>query len=218
MYDNNTFHSTEGVQEDFWSPTSELQELILVVASSINHLFGLTVLVRRMRPKGRFGSLDQLIESPRDIVTVTDKFPKVREQEWLAQRLGNAVGRRRLFFDYRQQHRKRLATRTDAIGEPSNDNDNDQEVQDAATTIATTFEDNADSDPSRVRQTALERGSIFTSATSLVSDYDQYQAMGRRIPDLPDMILDGNPLDYGGPIECPYCRTIQWFSNRSEWK
>lgn len=200
------------------SSTSEVQELALIIASSINHLFGLSVLVRRMRPKGRFHSLDTPIENPRDVVTVADKFPKVREQEWLAQRLGNAIGRRRLFFNYRQQHRKRLATRTDMVEKSPDDNDDHQGECDIATTIATTFEENTDGDPSKVRQMALERGSIFTSATSLVSDYDQDQAMGRRIPDLPDMILDGSRLNYGWPIECPYCRTVQLFDNRLEWK
>jgi hypothetical protein len=69
------------VSESYEPPTSELQDLALIVASSINQLFGLSVLVRRMKPKGRFRNPDKPTESPRDIVTVADKFPKVREQE-----------------------------------------------------------------------------------------------------------------------------------------
>jgi hypothetical protein len=112
---NDISYATEDVDESYEPPTSDLQELALIVAFSINHLFGLSVLVRRTRPKGRFRSPDKPIESPRDAVTVADNFPKAREQERLAQYLGNAIGRRQLFFNYRQQHRKRLAPRTDAI-------------------------------------------------------------------------------------------------------
>ncbi|KAM5378123.1 hypothetical protein ACJZ2D_004581 [Fusarium nematophilum] len=196
-------------------PTSELQQLLLNLSSSLNHLFGLSVLIRRMRPKGRIRGLDDAPENPRDVVTVTDKFPRVRQRTWLAQRLGNAIGQRRQYFEYRQQHRQRLASHG---SEKNISLDDGEPGVDAATTIATTFEENLDGEPSAARQLLLDRRSIFTAATSLVSDYDENQEMGRRIPDIPDMVLDGLQLDYGIPVECPYCRTIQTFANRLEWK
>ncbi|KAM5349250.1 hypothetical protein ACJ41O_005757 [Fusarium nematophilum] len=168
-----------------------------------------------MRPKGRIRGLDDAPENPRDVVTVTDKFPRVRQRTWLAQRLGNAIGQRRQYFEYRQQHRQRLASHG---SEKNISLDDGEPGVDAATTIATTFEENLDGEPSAARQLLLDRRSIFTAATSLVSDYDENQEMGRRIPDIPDMVLDGLQLDYGIPVECPYCRTIQTFANRLEWK
>lgn len=44
------------------------------------------------------------------------------------------------------------------------------------------------------------------------------EGTGLNIPDLADMVLDGVQLNYGEPIECPYCRTIQNLGNRYEWK
>ncbi|KAF4443219.1 ankyrin repeat protein [Fusarium austroafricanum] len=195
---------------------SELQEVVLNLVATLNHLFGLSVLIRRMRPKGRLCGIDKAPENPRDTVTVLDKFPKAKQQEWLAQRLGNAIGKRRHFFEYRQQHRKRLGTKRN---EPNVSlHDTGETGLDAATTIATTFDENVGGEPSAVAQDSFERGSIFTTATSFVSDFDDSREMGRRIPDISDMVLDGTVLDYGIPVECPYCRTIQLFRNRLEWK
>uniref|UniRef100_A0A8H7NLZ9 Uncharacterized protein n=1 Tax=Bionectria ochroleuca TaxID=29856 RepID=A0A8H7NLZ9_BIOOC len=58
--------------------------------SSISNLFSLSMLIRRDRPKGRrldsrrFVSLDKTA----DITYVEDRFPKLRQTPWLAQRLG----------------------------------------------------------------------------------------------------------------------------------
>lgn len=199
--------------------TTELDELFLNLSSSLDHLFGLSMLIRRMRPKGRLRNLEHAPEDPRDVVTVMDKFPKLKHQTWLARRLGNAIGQRKQYFVYRQEHRQRLASRKQIDHEVSGDQMPGAET---ATTIATTFEEEGSEGVTGGNSTVMEpefdRRSIFTSATSFVSDYDDNQEMGRRIPDLPDMVLDGAKLDYGLPIECPYCRTIQRFRNRLEWK
>jgi len=89
---------------------------------------------------------------------------------------------------------------------------------DTATTIATTFEEASTVHAEPFQPPLSDRQSIFTSATSFVSDYDESQSMGRKIPDLSDMVLDGVQLEYGEVFECPYCRTIQMVMNRFEWK
>jgi hypothetical protein len=153
-------------------------------------------------------------DSHRDIVTVTDKFPKLRQMPWLADRLGRATDQRRQFFAYRQQHRGQLENISNRKEYLSG---NDNATLGAATTLATTFEESNDG-PSEPPDVHLDRLSVVTTATSFVSDFDDSGHMDRYIPELPDMILDGVPLGYDEPIECPYCRTTQTFTSRLTWK
>lgn len=212
--------SSEQIDPEFEEPAfDELHELLLNMKTCVDHLFGLSMLIRRLRPRGRVRPLNAFqpsTNSHRDIVTVTDKFPKVRQIPWLAERLGRATDQRRQYFAYRQQHRVQLGTiskRTEnLIGENT-------ATLEAATTVATTFEEGDDAGgPSEPRDVHLDRLSVVTTATSFVSDFDESGQMGRHIPELPDMTLDGVQLAYDQPIECPYCRTIQTFTNRLTWK
>lgn len=193
--------------------TTELDELILSVHSAIGHLFGLSMLIRRQRPKGRLPILDNFTpsESSPDISNVTDKFPKARSTLWLAKRLGNEVTRRREIIRYRQHHRESLANKDNKRSAHAGRSD--------TATLATTFQEAESSGAaSQVQQEAVSsRMSVFTSGTSYLSQ-DDGEGMGRRIPDLPDMTLDGVQLQYDEPFECPYCRTIQEVKNRLEWK
>lgn len=215
-----TTRSSEEVDPESEGPAfDELQELLLNMKTCVDHLFGLSVLIRRLRPRGRVRPLNAFqtsTNSHRDIVTVKDKFPKVRQIPWLAQRLGRATDQRRQFFAYRQQHRSQLSTISkrseNIIGE-------DSATVEAATTVATTFEEGDDArGPLEPRDAHLDRLSVVTTATSFVSDFDESGQMGRHIPELPDMTLDGVQLAYNEPIECPYCRTIQTVTSRLAWK
>lgn len=183
----------------------------------IDHLFGLSILIRRLRPRGKFGQLSSFqpsISSHRDIVTVTDKFPKAKQTPWLAERLGKANDQRRQFFAYRQQHRGHLGTKPERQEIlPANDN----ATLEAATTVATTFEE-GNGGQSEPRDIQPDQKSVITTATSFASDFEDSGQMGRRVPELSDMTLDGVQLGYNDLIECPYCRTIQSFTDRVTWK
>ncbi|KAI8711311.1 hypothetical protein NCS52_01507100 [Fusarium sp. LHS14.1] len=180
---------------------------MLNLHSSINSLFSLSTLIRRRRPRGRLLKPDGFVslENSPDIKHVEDKFPKVRSTPWLALRLGNAITQRRQMIQYRQSHRDRLATVVSkdlAEGTQSK----------IPGTVATTYEEGVQGESSGRR----DRRSMFTSETSFISWYGN--DLGRRIPDLPDMVLEGVQLGYREPIECPYCRTIQVLANRAEWR
>ncbi|KAJ4013726.1 hypothetical protein NW766_005965 [Fusarium irregulare] len=192
------------------NPTTELDELLLSIRSAINHLFSLSMLMRRQRPRGRLPDFEEIaLESSPDISYLTDKFPKAKSSLWLARRLGNNITRQRRMIQYRQHHRESLAKRDIKGSDPTY----------AATIVATTFqeEENASGTNQTPHDSDSSRVSIFTSATSFLSLEDG-TATGRSIPDLSDMTLDGVQLDYGEPFECPYCRTIQNVRNRYEWK
>ncbi|KAF4334107.1 ankyrin repeat [Fusarium beomiforme] len=193
--------------------TNELDELILSVRSSVNHLFGLSMLIRRQRPRGRLPDLDEItLESSPDISYVTDKFPKAKSTQWLARRLGNKITRQRNLIQYRQHHRQSLAQRHVKGPNPADT------ATLADTVVATTFQeaDNSWETQHTPQDVDSSRMSAFTSATSFLSLEDG-TTMGRSIPDLSDMTLDGVQLEYGVPFECPYCRTIQKVMNRYEW-
>ncbi|KAI1146630.1 hypothetical protein F4825DRAFT_456282 [Nemania diffusa] len=193
-------------------PTSEVNELCLGIGSAISHLFSLSMLIRRERPKGRLPNPHSFVprEHSTDITHVRDKFPKLAHSPWLMQRLGNAITLRREALRYRQLHRKELAA------QPRSDHVSDN----LSGIVATTFVDSTnDSDEPKMQiENNQDRESVFTSATSFISSYSNLDDLGPRIPDLSDMVLDGVSLQYGGPFECPYCRTIQNVANRPEWK
>ncbi|KAM6536466.1 hypothetical protein FALCPG4_002470 [Fusarium falciforme] len=54
-------------------------------------------------------------ESSPDITHVKDKFPKVKDAAWLAQRLGNAITKRRMIIRYRQSKNAQPATAEDRV-------------------------------------------------------------------------------------------------------
>lgn len=80
------------------TPTTELSELFLNAQSCITNLFTLSMLIRRDRPGGRIqhhGLQSQLGDAGPDITTVQDKFPKLKQNIWLAQRIGSSVMQQR---------------------------------------------------------------------------------------------------------------------------
>ncbi|KAK3312892.1 hypothetical protein B0H66DRAFT_382716 [Apodospora peruviana] len=193
-------------------PTDELSATSLGIRSCLDHLFSISILIRRQRPKGRLPSTTSgfvPVESSLDITGVWDKFPKVRrETPWLAQRLGNAIGQRRHVIQYRQEHRQNLA---DISRNP------ETLKADAKSTIATTFVEHPNSANDQV-SLADKRTSFYTFATSFMSSRSQDVEIGHKIPDLDRLVLDGVQLAYGTPFECPYCRTIQMARNQVEWR
>ncbi|UPK90361.1 hypothetical protein LCI18_001296 [Fusarium solani-melongenae] len=71
-------------------------------------------------------------ESSPDITHVEDKFPKVKDEAWLAQRLGNAITKRRMIIRYRQAKNAQPATAEDHVPD-------DMADQASVSTPATSF-------------------------------------------------------------------------------
>ncbi|TGJ79342.1 hypothetical protein E0Z10_g9424 [Xylaria hypoxylon] len=175
-------------------PTSEVDELYLGIGSAISHLFSISMLIRRERPKGRFPNPQNFVprEHSTDITHVRDKFPKLAHSPWLMQRLGNAITLRREALRYRQLHRKELAA------QPRSDDVSDN----LSGIVATTFVESTNDHDERKTQVEnnQDRESVFTSATSFISNYSNLEDLGPRIPDLSDMAiaLASMPLSIDG--------------------
>ncbi|KAM0424423.1 hypothetical protein ACHAPT_010344 [Fusarium lateritium] len=103
------FENSDGGYE--FTVTTELDELLSIIQASVDRLFRLSMLIRRSRPRGRLPAETEapVADTSMDTRHVKDKFPKVKEAEWLAERLGTAIAKRRAFISYRQLHQKRLA-------------------------------------------------------------------------------------------------------------
>ena len=192
-------------------PTTELAELFLNIHSTISHLFELSMLIRRDRPRGRIGSYRQgqsATNNRPDIVNATDKFPTLHHRRWLAERLGNLVAQRREYIRYRQSHRRDLAHYSVPDQDPT---------ESRTTTKATTFNEVIGHD-SPIEMSSVETRSLVSVTTSFATTSEGVGGSGRKIPELADMWLDGNQLGYNTYIECPYCRTIQIIRDRRDWK
>lgn len=198
-------------------PTTELTQLFLNIQSCIGHLFSLSVLIRRDRPRGRTqrtGTERLVVDPGPDITNVKDKFPKLKQSPWLAERMGTWITQQREYVRYRQKHRRRLAHPSDKRGDGQSVLFSGQ-----GTTKATSFHDQVSSqDVTPSFEENLVAESIRSSVTSFATTAPAGIGSGRRIPELKDMWLDGVQLDYDTHIECPYCRTIQTFKDRYQWK
>ncbi|KAI8633213.1 hypothetical protein F5Y19DRAFT_417157 [Xylariaceae sp. FL1651] len=211
--DNESFKTVEFYDKE---PTNEVGQLFLGIHSAISHLFSLSVLIRRQRPKGRLPIPQHYVpqEHSADITHARDKFPKLVHNPWLMQRLGNTITLRREALRYRQLHRKGLTAQSYSDDTSIMRPDSISEI------VATTFVESIN-DHNGPRADVISHqvhASVFTSATSFISSNSNLEDLGPRIPDLSDMILDGVSLQYGELFECPYCRTIQNVANRLEWK
>ena len=76
-------------------------------------------------------------ESSPDITHVKDKFPKIRDEAWLAQRLGNAITKRRMIIRFRQAKKAQPATAADRRSD-------DMADQASVSTPATSFISSSD--------------------------------------------------------------------------
>ncbi|KAK2003846.1 hypothetical protein LX36DRAFT_565467 [Colletotrichum falcatum] len=196
--------------------TTEINELFNNIQSCITYLFTLSTLLRRSHPRGR--TSQQGPQTPQSdpgplVTNAKDKFPKLKQSPWLAERIGQRTARQMDYIRYRQSHRTRLA-RVD-VGPPRQD-----ELAERATTKATSFHDTI-AVPDSIKQPAsgsTREESMYTVATSFAQTAVGDTSSGRIIPQLTDMWLDGRQLGYGQPVECPYCRTIQIIKDRYHWK
>ncbi|KAL1880027.1 hypothetical protein Daus18300_001390 [Diaporthe australafricana] len=96
-------------------PTSEIEELILAIRSSIENLFKSSILIRKFAPNDRRQAAAKTTErfsSLADEMYIRDRFPLVEKKERsdLVIRLGLANAQRRQYFKYRQDHNDRLST------------------------------------------------------------------------------------------------------------
>jgi hypothetical protein len=99
--------------EDDLESSDELSELNLSVGDIITSLFKVSMLVKKATTRDRYAKAASAKEAAFlaefDIRHVADKYPKLRTQPWLLERLGNAITQRRQFLRYCRNHKHRIA-------------------------------------------------------------------------------------------------------------
>ncbi|RSM07311.1 hypothetical protein CDV31_008676 [Fusarium ambrosium] len=185
--------------------TTELDELLSSIQASVDRLFRLSMLIRRSRNRARLSA--ETRAPSMDIRHVKDKFPKLKETEWLAERLGTAIATRRAFIKSRQSHHQRLAEQSQGSAE-------------GGKTRLRRAISNPGEGPAGIEwQTdKLDRLSVISGATSFATAPGDDNDGNLRVPDLTRLKFHGTQLEYGSPFECPFCGTTQVISSEHEWR
>ena len=169
-----------------------------------------------LKPASRFSSWNPFP----DIGHVREKYGSAKySTDWLLERLGKAITRRRQFLKYRIEHNDRLV----GIG-PDDENQRDGPTKTIASTKATTFV--GENILQKVREAGSDAGNSFGSATSYENTVFQGDGSPTMltVPPPPKFAFPTIfgfpkiPFEYGQPFQCPFCFTEQTVENRSAWK
>ena len=192
-------------------PSDEASMILEVVSECITSLFRTGILIRRAGPTDRFKRALQMSTSTFpasfDVDYVREKHPKIKgRNEELAERLGDAISKRRQFIKYSRDHRTRLGydepgdthevrpARTEQIS--SKASSFYPEKLPESPLLPITVEEEEDKDA-----VSVISASTFSDATSNL-----------KLPRLEDLSTDGEPF------ECPICFTLQSFRWEKAWR
>jgi hypothetical protein len=195
--------SSSNVEEEASSnpPLLESQMILEVISESISSLFRIGILVRKATSRDRFSQAlqvsDLTFSKHPDISYVRQKYPKLGP-EWLSDRLGGAIAKRRQFIAYSRDHRSRLGGE-ESMGDHSASRT--ERLSSKATTIAPCI------DPRTLEEEeeAFDALSLVTASTMMDS------SSLLRLPSLADLSREGKPF------ECPICFTLQSFQREKTW-
>jgi len=178
--------------------TNEADVLYHGIVGTITNLLKLSMAIRHSSSHNSFAkssSLPAFLLSS-DIQHVLQKFPKTQRSPWLAQRLGEAITRRRLHLTYRANHRENLASGLE---------DDDKAT---AYTKTTSFKANAQVDLQYLEEQSDDGHSATTYNT--IADEKGYDMI--RVPPPPESSADCQPF------ECPYCLNITTITGTNSWR
>ncbi|RFU33867.1 hypothetical protein B7463_g2501, partial [Scytalidium lignicola] len=197
--------------------TSELQELFSAIKSSNMNLMKLSMVVRSSPVRDDYfkaASRYRTWNPYPDIGHVKEKHGSAKgSNDWLLERLGKAITRRRQFLKYRVEHHERL---TGVWGDEEEKDDYKKPEKTIASTKATTFiaADN-------VLQKEESYGpASFGSQTSYEATVAEGEEISAKlsVPNHPTLAFPGVPFEFGEPFQCPYCFTEQRVQNKAGWK
>ena len=185
-------------------PTTEIQELRESVATIINCLFQMSMLVRKPAQHDMImGSrrAEVAMFEPFDYNHVRDKYP--RADESIVERLGVAVTRRRKYLKYRERHALKLKQ---GINKVIPERDGETVVEGTVSLLSDTIATDIKESNIRFDDGGSDSGVSQTSyAQTLLSGGDI------TIPK-PPKIAQG-----GSPFECPFCHFIITTKGTRSW-
>jgi hypothetical protein len=202
------------------SETSELEELFTAVKSANSSLMKLSMVIRNSPTRDDYlkAASRYYIDSRYDIGHVKEKHGAAqRSSDWLLERLGKAITRRRQYLKYREDHNSKLSRGWEKAPEELEVAvaDADEKPEETiASTKATTYVENE----VFTEQGRIDTKSLFGSQTSYEPTDVIETVKELTVPPPPIMAFEGVPFEFGEPFQCPYCYTEQIVENKTAWK
>ena len=191
-------------------PMTEIQELQESIATNINCLFQMSILVRKPASHDVYQESkhsDMALYEPWDHHHVRDKFPKA--DDTLVERLGNAITRRRKYLRYRERHAAKLRQGINDIDPGSRDSQNSQKDEASISGIKGILSDTVATD---FQHQHIDFDNISDTGISQTSYAPTLLSGGNvTIPAPPKESSDG------APFECPYCFYVITVDGRHSW-
>lgn len=189
--------SLDGTGSESEDPQSEIEQLRESVATTINCLFEMSMLVRTpAQMDHRIGSnkADVAYFEPYDRAHVRNKFPKADVR--LVSRLGRAITRRRMYLKYRERHAMKLRQGLD----PGSIDENGSDI--LSETVATAVQSPDVNFDDGTSESGISDTSYARTLMSTGIDL---------IPAPPKAGRDG------APFVCPYCHFIITVTSTKSW-
>lgn len=199
--------------------TSDLQELFSAITTSNASLMKLSMVIRSSPARDDYFKAATKYSTYNpfpDINHVKEKHASAkRSSDWLLERLGKAITRRRQFLLYRVEHHEKLSKWDDDDEKPKEKMDEKPETIIASTKATTFFIGDI-----LVQKPPSDTAVSFGSQTS----YEATTAGGEgaaiklTVPPPPPFAFPGVPFEFGQTFQCPYCYTEQTVKNKTAWK
>ncbi|CAG8956660.1 hypothetical protein HYFRA_00012204 [Hymenoscyphus fraxineus] len=202
--------------------TSELDELFSAIHNSNAHLMKLSTVIRSspacddyLKAASRYPTY---FNSRDDIGHVKEKHGKLdRCPDWLVERLGKAITRRRQYLKYREDHHGKLSKDREEVPKEvpiSVDSSTDPIIVDP--TKATSFIETRIITERPPEDDTGSLDSLTSYDATSIGDEDTHANL--TVPQHPTMAFEGVPFKFGEPFQCPYCYTEQVVKDRAAWK
>jgi len=204
-----------GGSDDDTVETCDLEQLFEAIQASNTSLMKLSMVIRNsparddyLKAASRYSSYP----ADWDIKHVQEKHGKAKgSRDWLIERLGKAITRRRQYLMYRREHHDKLSRDYDAASHKKD------EERTNALTKATTYVENKAIDDRDGSDVAGSFGSQTSYEPTVMGEQAQL-ATKLTVPPPPNMTAEGVPFKFGEVFTCPYCWTPQVVKNKLAWK
>ncbi|KAG4425045.1 hypothetical protein IFR04_001815 [Cadophora malorum] len=199
--------------------TSELDELLSAIKTANSSLMDISIVIRNTPTRDDYikAAARYSLDSHWDISHVDAKFGSAKHSnEWLIQRLGKSITRRRQYLTYRKEHHDKLSKDWD---QPAKEivvleEEETKAPQTLALTKATTYVAGLPAAP----KDGSEVGSFETETSYQQTVAGETEEHLLKVPPPPKEAFECIPFEFGQPFQCPYCWTEQNMKGRNAWK
>ncbi|KAG4444165.1 hypothetical protein IFR05_000394 [Cadophora sp. M221] len=181
--------------------TSELDELLSAIKMGNSSLLDISIVIRNTPNRDDYvkAAARYSLDSHWDISHVGAKFGSAkRSSDWLIQRLGKSITRRRQYLVYRKKHHDKLS----------------KDWNEPLKEVATTYVEALPAPP----KDGSELGSFETETSYQQTVAGETEEHILTVPPPPAEAFEGVPFEFGHPFQCPYCWTEQNVKGRNAWK